>query len=116
MVRTVTLIVAVKCFRGAESISNGISIFEITEGDHVWNTLLSDRERDGFLDLSPCIPYLRLCAEEFSREHPEPLQFGSPKKASRFSADILRRPLNLRGSVYPVPYPGSGLHPRKTPQ
>ena len=86
-------------------------MFEITEGDYVWNTLVADWEQNGVLDLASCIPYLRVCAEEFSREHPAALLFGSSKKAAQFSAEVLRRPLNLRGSVYPVPYPGS-----RTPQ
>jgi len=107
MTRTVTLLVSVKCGRDTEVSSVHIPIFEITEGDHVWNTLVGDRERDGVISLAPCIPYLRSCAEDFSGEHPELLEFGSPKKASRFSSEVLRRPLNLRGSPYPVPYPGS---------
>jgi len=108
MVRAVTLIVTAKCGRDTETFYHGISIFEITEGDHVWNTLVRDREQNGLIDLAPCIPYLRIHAEEFSREYPEALVFGSAKKAEQWSADILRRPLNLRGDVYPVLYPGSG--------
>jgi hypothetical protein len=108
MVRTVTLIVTATCGRDTETFSHGIPIFEITEGDHVWNTLVAVREQNGLLDLAPCIPYLRIHAEEFSREYPEALVFGSAKKAEQFSADILRRPLNLRGDVYALPCPGSG--------
>jgi len=108
MIRTVTLFVTVECASGTKASPCEIKIYEITEGDHVWNTLVADREVDGILDLAPCCPYLRFRAEEFAREHPSPLSFGSEKKAHRFSQDIMRRPLNVRGSPYPVPYPGSG--------
>jgi hypothetical protein len=84
MVRTVTLTATAECGHGAETFPQEISVYEITEGDHFWNMLVADRERSGLLALAPCIPYLRVCAEEFSREHPEPLRFGSGKKAAQF--------------------------------
>src|SRR5262245_1851511 len=97
-IRTVTLSVQVEVRRDANP-SREIAIFIITQGDHVWNTLVGDHERDGLIDLAPCIPYLQLCAEEFCREHPEPRQFGSTKKAEEFSDEVLRRPVALRGSA-----------------
>lgn len=53
--------------------------------------------RCGLLKLAPLIPYLQLQAEEFAREHPEPLEFGSPNKAEKFSKAILQRPVDLSG-------------------
>ena len=110
MVRSVSLIIAVKC---GKTDSLGIPIFEITEGDLVWNTLVEDSPQKGpGISIEPCVHYLRICAEAFIRDHPEPLVFNSPKKAWRFSADNLGRPVRLRGANYPyvMPYPGSGLH------
>lgn len=110
MFRTVTLVIAVKCGGNASTSSLAIPIFAITEGDHVWNTLVQDNAQKGpGISLEPCIQYLRICAGAFTREHPEPLVFGSPKKAWQFSADNLGRPLRLRGKDYPyfMSFPGS---------
>jgi hypothetical protein len=110
MFRTVTLIVTVKCGRDAKTASLGIPIFAITEGDHVWNMLVQDNAQKGpGISLEPCIPYLRICAGAFTREHPDPLVFTSPIKAWRFSEDNLGWPLRLRGKDYPyfMSYPGS---------
>jgi hypothetical protein len=106
-IRTVTLHVVVMCGRGKEGFLHEIEIFKITEGDHVWNTLVKDQKQEAFINYAPCVWYLRICAKEFSREHPQPLRFGSLKKALRFSADNLQRPLNVRGHPHRVPYPGT---------
>lgn len=109
MIYSVTLSVNVEIRCGAETSEAKLPIFEITQGDHVWNTLVADAERDGVFNLRPCVPYLQYCAEEFCCTHPAPLRFGSKKKARKFSENVIRRPVSLRGSVYAVPYPGTGL-------
>jgi hypothetical protein len=106
MIYRVTLSVNVEYRAGAGITKCVIPIFQITQGDHVWNTLIGDWEREGNLDCAPCIPYLQLCAEEFCRDYPTLLHFGSVKKAHQFAVEVLRRPVALRGNDYPVKYPG----------
>lgn len=101
MVRTVSLFIAVKCGRDGKLSTLRIPIFEITEGDHVWNTLVEDYTQSGpYISYTPCIEYLRICAEAFAQEHPDTLVFNSPRKAWKFSADNMGRPVCLRGHGY----------------
>lgn len=106
MIRTLTLSV----FAASESNTKPfwVDVYCITEGDHIWNTLVADRtSENGEYDLTPAIQHLRDYAPQFSAEHPDTLRFSSRTKAERFSKKHLKAPVNLRGFPYPVKYPGS---------
>lgn len=114
MIRHVALSVMVFVGPDIQHDGTSVTVFEITEGDHVWNTLVGDRERDGIIDVAPCVHYLKGIADDFSRDHPEPLRFKSTKKAHQFGTDIIQRPVSLRGPYHLPLYPGEngvGLPP-----
>lgn len=106
MVRTVTL--AVQAAAEKPGKTYWIDIYRITEGDHIWNTLVADRtSEDGFLNFSDVHKYLQDCASVFASEHASALRFSSQEHAQTFSAKLCRIPVNVRGFPYAIRYPGS---------
>ncbi|MEO1523862.1 MAG: hypothetical protein AAFX06_00420 [Planctomycetota bacterium] len=106
MIRTLTLSV----FAASEKPNKPfwVDIYRVTEGDHIWNTLVADRANEnGDYDLMPAIRYLHDYAPRFSVEHPDALRFSSHKKAQRFSEKHLKAPVKVRGFPFPVKYPGT---------
>ena len=110
MIRSVALSVLVSVDLGGGIDSTDIIVFEITEGDHVWNTLVGDREQDGIINVAPCVHYLMGVAHDFCKNYPDPLRFKSIKKAHQFGAVIIQRPLSIRGQSSIPLYPGSTTH------
>lgn len=84
---------------------NFVEIYEIEEHDHVWNTLVADREKDGIISIVGCIEYLKMIAKEFADTHPERLAFGSEKKALSYGEQNLKKPLRFREPKFR--YPGT---------
>jgi hypothetical protein len=105
MIRTVSLNLEVQGPKRPGQFS--ALLYVITEGDHIWNTLVVEKTESELIDIALCIDFLRQYADQFAREHRDVIALPTQAKANAFSQKVLRTPVNLRGAPYPVPYPGS---------
>ncbi len=104
MIHTVALSVKVMVKNDPEFLG----IFVITEGDYLWNTLVEDPcSGEKYINLSPCIEYLKKKAKVFSRENLKMLSFNSLKKAYRYAEKHCKHPAVLREQDDFPKYPGT---------